>query len=244
MPQCALELFCATSMSSDGASYTVALPFSGPWLVATSPATKVPSHGTTFLGQTFAVDFVAVDENLARSARVRDWRSLLWFEPPERFLGFGAPVLAPAGGTIVAAHDGEPDHVAYRSALALVTFGVRQWKSRTRDVTSLVGNHIIIALDERLFALLAHLRCGSVRVRPGENVHCGQVIAACGNSGNSTEPHLHFQLMDSTDLWHAAGRPVIFRDYETRINMSGWREVEKGLPASGDIVRSLSAARR
>src|SRR5215470_11849902 len=110
------------AMSFGGSPYAVALPFCGPWLVATSPATKVPSHGTRFLGQTFAVDFVAVDEHLARSTRVRDWRSLLWFEPPERFLGFGAPVLAPAGGMIVTAHDGEPDHVAHRSAVALLTF--------------------------------------------------------------------------------------------------------------------------
>ena len=222
---------------------TVALPFCGPWLVATSPATKVPSHGTTFLGQAFAIDFVAVDENLARSTRMRDWRSLLWFEPPERFLGFGAPVLAPAGGTITTAHDGEADHVAYRSAVALVTFDVRQRRNRARDITCLVGNHIIMALEEGIFALFAHLRRGSILVRPGENVKCGEVIAACGNSGNSTEPHLHFQLMDSTDLRRAAGRPVIFRTYETRTNMFGWREVTQGLPASGEIVRPLGDTR-
>src|SRR5918995_76764 len=63
---------------------------------------------------------------------------------------------------------------------------------------------------DRVYAALAHLRRGSPRVRPGDWVAAGQQLAACGNSGNSTEPHLHFQLMDHPSVLLAAGLPLRF----------------------------------
>lgn len=85
-------------------------PFHGRWLTQNSPARRIPSHGTHRFGVTYAIDFVAVDSR-GRSAP-RMWRSLFSVEPPELFRGFGESVHAPAGGTVVIAHDGEPDHVA------------------------------------------------------------------------------------------------------------------------------------
>ncbi len=64
----------------------------------------------------------------------------------------------------------------------------------------ILGNHVVLDLGDEVYAALAHLRRGSVRVRPGDRVAAGQQLAACGNSGNSTEPHLHFQLMDHPSL--------------------------------------------
>lgn len=58
--------------------------------------------------------------------------------------------------------------------------------------------------------MLAHLRRGTVQVRRGERVRVGDEIAACGNSGNSTEPHVHVQLMDHPEPLFAAGVPVRF----------------------------------
>jgi murein DD-endopeptidase MepM/ murein hydrolase activator NlpD len=101
----------------------------------------------------------------------------------------------------------------------------------------MLGNHVIVALEERVFALLAHLRCGSLRVQVGDHVHSGQVIGACGNSGNSTEPHLHFQLMDSDDLQQTLGRAAAFRNYEARTKRYGWRSVSLGIPAPGELIR-------
>jgi murein DD-endopeptidase MepM/ murein hydrolase activator NlpD len=206
------------------------------WWVAASPATQVPSHGTHFLGQTFAFDLVGVDEE-RHSSGVRDWRSVLWFEPPERFIGFGRAVHAPASGTIVAAHDGEPDGVARRSLVGVLAFDMRQRKRLARNLNAVLGNHVILALEEGVFALLAHLRRGSLRVNNGDHVRGGQAIAACGNSGNSTEPHLHFQLMDSVTVRQAVGRPVAFRHYEAWTERSGWRSVPLGVPACGELVR-------
>ena len=73
-----------------------------------SPARRVPSHGIDLFGQRHAIDFVAVDDR-GRTAGIRDWRTLLASEPPERFYAFGRPILAPAYGTVVAVHDGEVD---------------------------------------------------------------------------------------------------------------------------------------
>ena len=92
------------------------LPFTGRWLVQNSPARRVPSHGTDLLGLRYAIDFVGVDDQ-APDGTVRDWRTVLATEPPERFFAFGRPILAPCDGVVVAAHDGEPDHAARRSQL-------------------------------------------------------------------------------------------------------------------------------
>jgi len=73
-----------------------------------------------------------------------------------------------------------------------------------------VGNHVIIRLDDGVYALLAHLRQGSATVRVGQHVDRGERVARCGNSGNSSEPHVHLQLMDTRRVFLAAGVPFTF----------------------------------
>jgi murein DD-endopeptidase MepM/ murein hydrolase activator NlpD len=77
-----------------------------------------------------------------------------------------------------------------------------------------LGNHVVLDLGGGVYAVLAHLRRGSVRVRPGDRVATGQQLAECGNSGNSSEPHLHFQLMDHPSVLLAAGLPLRFERYQ------------------------------
>lgn len=191
----------------------LSLPFVGSWLAVNTPARRVPSHGTHFLGQTFAIDFAAVDAQ-RRTATVRDWRTVLAAEPVERFLGFGRSILAPADGRVVAVHDGEADHPARRSPLTLMAYVVTQGSRLRRGLGAVAGNYVILALgEEGPFVLLAHLREGSPRVAPGDQVSTGQPIATCGNSGNSTQPHVHIQAMNSLDLLAARGLPIAFRDY-------------------------------
>lgn len=186
-------------------------PFRGRWLARNSPARRVPSHGTDLFGVTYAIDFIGVDER-GRPAPLT-WRTAFATEEPERFVGFGRPILAPAGGTVVATHDGEPDHEARRSPLTLVPYLLGQRERARRGAVGLAGNHVTIALTpEGPFVLLAHLRQGSVRVRPGDTVHAGQQVAECGNSGNSTQPHVHVQVIDSLRFDEAArGVPLAFR---------------------------------
>ena len=199
-------------------------PFRGRWLVQNSPDRRIPSHGTHLFGTTFAIDFVPVDEH-GRSAP-RNWRSLVSVESPEHFVGFGRPVLAPVAGTVVAVHDGEPDHEARRSQPALLAYALTQAGRVRRGPTAIAGNHVVVALAPRgPFVLLAHLRRGSVSVRPGHPVRVGDVVGACGNSGNSTEPHVHVQLTDSTDWANARGLPVSFRSPSGRVWLPGEGEV-------------------
>src|SRR3712207_1748427 len=89
----------------------ISLPFTGRWLVESSDLRRVPSHGTDLFGERYAIDFVGVDDR-HRTPGTRDWRTLVATEPPERFVAFARPVLAPGDGTVVHVHDAEPDHEA------------------------------------------------------------------------------------------------------------------------------------
>ncbi|GAA3531749.1 hypothetical protein AFL01nite_20640 [Aeromicrobium flavum] len=186
-------------------------PFSGRWLARNSPARRVPSHGTHLMGTTYAIDFVPVDER-GRSAPW-SWRTALATEPPESFAGFGRPILAPCAGRVVVAHDGEPDHEARRSQLTLVPYALGQARRIRSGPPAIAGNHVVIEVEDGgAFVLLAHLREGSVSVPVGDVVGIGTVVGACGNSGNSTRPHVHVQATDSTDWQRTRGLPIAFRE--------------------------------
>ena len=196
-------------------------PFRGRWLTQNSPARRIPSHGTDLFGVTYAIDFVAVDER-GRSAP-RGWRSVLSVERPEIFRGFGVPILAPVSGTVVIAHDGEPDHVARRSQPALISYAVSQPLRVRAGIEAIAGNHVVIALSATgPYVGLVHLRRGSVRVRPGQVVDIGEQLGACGNSGNSTEPHVHVQVTDSTRWSTARGLPLAFRPSPAQGGRGSW----------------------
>lgn len=77
----------------------------------------------------------------------------------------------------------------------------------------------LFALDH--FLALCHLRRGSIAVRPGQRVEVGERLGACGNSGNSTEPHLHLQAMTSADPSRARPLPITFPG---------------GLPRTGELL--------
>jgi hypothetical protein len=214
----------------------LALPFRGTWLVQNSPARRVPSHGTHLFATTYAIDFVAVRGR--RTAAVRDWRMLLATEPPERFFAFGQPVLAPVAGRVVAVHDGAADHVARRSQVALLGYALTQASRARGGAGILAGNHVILEpTGGGAYVVLAHLRAGSVRVRPGDAVAAGQQLGTCGNSGNSTQPHVHIQAMDAVDPFTARGLPMAFRDYLAHPRHGGPpTTVAIGVPDESDVV--------
>lgn len=199
-------------------------PFRGSWRVENSPAHRIPSHGTYAFGSSHAIDFVAVND-AGRSAPFT-FRGLVAAEPPERFRGFGVPILAPAAGTVVAVHDGETDHEGRRSQLALVPYMLGQARRARAGAVGLAGNHVVIAVGPNgPFVLLAHLRRDTVRVRPGQVVRAGEAIGECGNSGNSTEPHVHVQVTNSTDWERARGVPLAFRDLTGFVHVPAESEV-------------------
>jgi murein DD-endopeptidase MepM/ murein hydrolase activator NlpD len=83
-----------------------------------------------------------------------------------------------------------------------------------RDDEHLAGNHVVIDMGHGRFVMMAHLQKGSVLIAEGEVVHAGQPIAKCGNSGNSSGPHLHLQVQNGPDFSapNAKTYPILFRD--------------------------------
>lgn len=221
-------------------SVVLRLPFMDRWAVQMSPARRVPSHGVDLFGQRFAIDFVGVDEG-HRTAPVRDWRTFLATEPPERFFGYGRPILAPIDGSVVAVHDGEIDHEARRSQLTLIPYALGQASRLRQGVTAVTGNYVTIAnRTGDVFVMLAHLRAKSLRVALGDDVSTGELVAECGNSGNSTQPHMHVQIMDSPDFSVARGIPIAFRGYrEWPRGANEFHDVESGIPGESAVVEPL-----
>lgn len=201
-------------------------PVTGRWSALNSPADKVPSHGTHSLGQTYAIDITAEPEDgPGRPAPV-------WFWPVARhgraYPAFGAPLHAVADATVVHAEDGQRDHLSRSSLAGVLYFWLIEGVGRTIGGTRrIVGNHIVLDLGDGVFAAYAHVQQGSLAVRAGDEVVAGQRLGNCGNSGNSTEPHVHFQLMDGPDLNTARGVP--FR----------WRGI--GVPANREVFTAEQA---
>jgi hypothetical protein len=186
----------------------LAYPFRGRWLAQNSPADRVPSHGTRRFATAYAIDFVPVDER-GRSAPLSP-TSLLRPEPPELFPGFGRHITAPVSGLVASIHDGEPDHESFRG-IPSIRYALTQRRRAANGWFAVAGNHMIIESRTRVFVVLCHLQQGSIRVSAGESVAVGDVLGQCGNSGNSTEPHVHVQAMDARDPRHAGAIPISFQ---------------------------------
>lgn len=161
-----------------------------------SPADRVPSHGTEAFASARAVDLVPVDAD-GRTGRVT-LRTWLAPEAPEHFPGYGRAVIAPCDGVVVSVFDDTEDHGA-RRGLPSLAYALTQGRRVLAGWRSLAGNHVILQATDGPFVALCHLRRGSAAVVVGDRVRSGQLLAECGNSGNSTEPHLHLQAMTQAD---------------------------------------------
>ncbi|MCF3170978.1 MULTISPECIES: M23 family metallopeptidase [Streptomyces] len=147
------------------------------------------------------------------------------------FPAFGAPLLAVADATVVVATGGQRDHLSRNSLPALAYLMLAEATVRSiAGAHRIIGNHVILDLGGGTYAVYAHLRRGSLRVRAGDRVRAGQEIGHVGNSGNTTEPHLHFHLMDGPDPDAARGVPFT------------WRGV--GVPANGETFTVVEPEER
>src|SRR5262249_25453278 len=129
---------------------------------------------------------------------------------------YGKNLLAPAPGRIISAVDGLPDNVP-----------------GTMDPRHPAGNYVIIDHGKSEFSLLAHLQPGSLAVHEGQAVTSGQIVGRCGNSGNSSEPHLHYHLQNGPRFGDADGLPAQFRDY-----LVDGHAVVSGEPVQGQTVEA------
>lgn len=159
------------------------LPFTGAWHVFNGGITPEQSHSWDIISQRYAYDFNQPFDAARRATASR----------PEDFPAYGQPILAPADGVVVAMRDCSRDFPDAGR-------GRKDWRA-----TDLRGNFVLIRHAAHEFSLLAHLQRGSVIVHIGQTVAAGQPVGRCGNSGNSTEPHLHFHVQDSASFGFARG---------------------------------------
>ncbi|MGW7068273.1 M23 family metallopeptidase [Streptomyces sp. NPDC054855] len=193
-------------------------PVAGRWMALNGPATKVPSH-THSHAQTYAIDLKHVPEATGDGVPPQA-PPFRWLWPlarrPRLYPTYGMPVLAPADGVVVATGRRQRDHLSRMSLPAFLFLYLEGFVRSLGWPSHLMGNHIILDLGDGVYAAFAHLRRGSLRVAVGDRVTAGEEMAECGNSGNSSEPHLHFQLMDGPDVMTARGVPFAwhYRDDE------------------------------
>ena len=223
----------------------VELPLNGVWTAYHTPAETVPSHGTDQFGQRYAYDFVRIDQKKDGWKFFRS--SVLKYHlrgvSLDECYGWGEPVVAPFSGTVVAAYDGlkERNPVQFIKDFAVVIRNGLTFNTQKRDyLPSIAGNYIILKKsNDEAYALFAHGQCGSIRVRDGDEVQCGQHILNVGHSGNSTGPHLHFHLMNKSDIFTARGMPCVFRKYEVWCN-GEWVPVENNMPGKREFFRNVA----
>lgn len=163
----------------------LSLPFHGRWLVLWGGDTAELNQHHDVPNQRFAFDFVGIDEHGNRhksNGRVN-----------EDYYAFGRDILAPADGMVTD-----------------VINGVRDNTPASMNPYSALGNAVFIQHATHEVSVLAHLKYGSIRVSVGQEVKRGQVVGLCGNSGNSSEPHLHYHLQNTPIIQDATGIKCFF----------------------------------
>ncbi len=205
-------VFTFVSPVDRSAPLSLASPVLGPWQAINSPTSRVPSHGTHAYGQAYAVDLVYAPAGGDRPEFGKAGGSFL---PNERFPAFGRPVVAVADAVVVRSHDGQRDHRSRSSWAAYLYLMIIESIVRSAGPPRwVIGNHLVLRLADGSHVLYAHLKRGSQSVRVGDRVRAGQPLAECGNSGNSTEPHLHVQRQDGPGVLLATGLPWTIDDAE------------------------------
>ncbi len=184
------------------------LPFEGDWKVLWGGHSYDENRHSAVSDQRFALDLYMVRGGRSRKGAGRENSDYWCWEKP---------IYAPANGVVVFTKDGIEDNTPTR---------VRQG--------SLYGNHIVISHENGEFSLMAHLRRGSVKVQLGQTVKAGMLVALTGSSGMSSEPHLHYQLMDHPDWTRAHGLPAYFSNY-----IKNGEEIELGEPVKGDVIAPM-----
>ena len=199
-------------------------PLAGTVYVGAAPS--LHSHHRWAVPQEFALDLVVLgtEGKTFKGAGTR----------LDDYYAFGRDILAVADGVVVeAVTDGDESGDRLRQAGESMDAFMRRTATEqnrllARGPKATIGNYVVIRHEGGEHSQYAHLKQGSVRVRAGDAVKRGQVIGQLGQSGNSTEPHLHFQLTDGPDVLYSRGLPIVFQNVEVmdvkepRPLQSGW----------------------
>ena len=161
------------------------LPFKGEWSVTWGGDTKEQNYHVESVAQKNAFDILIKDEQGSTHKGSG--------EANEDYYAFGKELYAPCDGEVVLVVDGVKDNVP----------GVL-------NPIYIPGNTVIIKTNNGEFAFFAHFKQNSITVKQGQKIVTGELLGLCGNSGNSSEPHLHFHLQNVEDMTKATGAKCYF----------------------------------
>ena len=122
-------------------------------------------------------------------------------------MDYGSPVLAVADGVVTATLDGQEANAPGVLPADSPVLGPKL------TVENVDGNHIVLDIGHGAYAFYAHLLKGSLRVKVGDTVHRGQVIARLGNTGNANASHLHFHIMNGPSVLGSSGIPYVLDSF-------------------------------
>ena len=178
------------------------LPFDGEWTVFWGGRTIAKNYHAFTRDQRFAMDLLIMKDGRTHAGDGKACTD---------YYCYGRPVLAPAAGTVVWAQDSLPDQVPGQM-----------------DPAHATGNSLVLDHGDGEYSLLAHLQPGSLRFKVGDRVAAGAEVGRCGNSGNTSEPHVHYHLQDGPKPFLADGLPVQFVDLVVDGKRVERTEIEKG----------------
>ena len=220
-------------------SEIIQFPLKGEWVACHTPADKIPTHGTDVLGMRYAYDILQIhwkEKGLKfyNPSKLKYWLKGVTLD---ECLGYGQIIYSPFDGEIIEAYSvfGERNRLHPVIDFILghgksVTFIFSKKPEKNNDLLPIIGNYIIMKMKNKdVYSLFAHLKQGSLKVAAGDEVNVDQPIAEVGHSGNSTAPHLHFQLMNKANLLTSEGIQCKFVEYKAW-GSSGWEVVKHGIP--------------
>ncbi len=184
------------------------LPFTDEWFVYWGGRTITDNYHSAYSDQRFAYDFLQVKEKKTFANNG---------DKNEDYYCFAKKVLAPGKGKVVSVENNILDNVPGEM-----------------NPKNTLGNYIVIDHLNGEFSFLAHFKQGSIKLKVGDTVTQGQVIGLCGNSGNSSEPHIHYHIQNTSVFGKGEGLPAIFKSYK-----ESNRVVEVGEPTRGQLVRNI-----
>ena len=180
---------------------TYSLPFEGAWAIVNGGVSREASHSWEVNSQRYACDFLILDDS-GKSCQGNP-------SSCDSYYCYGRAVLAPADGVVEEIRSDCKDSRIFGGKTDPLIRDIRGNYVLLRH-TDLNHTEPSPAARGQEYSLLAHLMPGSIPVKRGQRVRRGEPIGRCGNSGNSTEPHLHFQVQNGKSFYHSAGLPIHF----------------------------------
>ena len=190
-------------------------PIRGNWVIYNPPGHPI-----------LAFDFLAEDESRSLYVKGNFLRHLVSFIRVEDTFTWASQVFSPVDGVVVASHDVEEDRRKISFLYDLFSLLLNKPKVR-EGFGAFGGNHIFIRAGE-FYVLLCHLKKDSVKVRNGDTVRVGQQIGEVGNSGASIQPHLHVQVMSSSQSFPLFADLLPFKFSSGKVKQDGnWQLHQK-----------------